>query len=434
MMDDTLSVPTVLRSLDFSDKDMEQDSNSAYIYSVVYSETALTGSQASDLLDLILFSDAGETERVAYHSEVTDEILTLGLPDDVVNMVPLTGVPENSFTGGVPRSWLDKLGEAVANVVVSVVEFLVNGLIALGNFLADLAETVAEIGLAVLGAIADALGNIAAAVMAAVEAMIEFLNIIIKFLVDLVKNALLGAFEFLKSTVSNYITSMGNMVLREFQKAIDAANSPVDIDALALILGGIIFGSALVTLIITAMVVFGLVEKLVGGVLPGSNYIIAGFVLAMIPLVLVAIFGTIKIRELRSENDKDGAENAISNEFEGFFNLGGGVTFAVADLIIAISTFLAAKSLLHIPPAALAFAFSMISFILIIASQTLAHTIEQKVMILAWSLGLGAAGLVTGVVGLILGFIKFSPITGALGFSAGIYSFSSAYWELDVLI
>lgn len=144
----------------------------------------LSGTAANLLLqDLIRGSDAVVNGN---WTVVTERVVTLGLPDRVVNAIPLEGVRFDEAVGEGPgdlfSDFLDFLLDAAA--------FVGQGLVLIGTAIAAFFEQavafLGELGMAVLGAIAAFLGQVSEAVRTVGEALLEFASFVLDLIVTVV--------------------------------------------------------------------------------------------------------------------------------------------------------------------------------------------------------------------------------------------------------
>jgi len=113
--------------------------------------TSLSGADAYDVLSRLL---RNTTNVVVYsYVDVTSYVLLMNLPVDVVYILPwsspatVTGIAQGP-TGAMPSDFWQKIGAAASTVVNSLVvagQMVYKGLVALGTFLVNLAEAIADL-------------------------------------------------------------------------------------------------------------------------------------------------------------------------------------------------------------------------------------------------------------------------------------------------
>ncbi|MBU2565607.1 MAG: hypothetical protein KJ655_05080 [Candidatus Thermoplasmatota archaeon] len=99
-------------------------------------------SKALQLLNMVTTNAAGT--KIASYIEISKQIYTMGLPDDIVKVIPVWNI-KISPTAGMPSSWW----EDVWSGLVSFTNFVWNGLYAIYNFFVWLDEKIWQFGMTV---------------------------------------------------------------------------------------------------------------------------------------------------------------------------------------------------------------------------------------------------------------------------------------------
>ena len=130
-----------------------------------------SGDMVMELLNLLMKSAGGK--RFARYASITPE--AANLPEDVLAAIPYRGV-RNSATGDGPKSVWEQIGGAIVNAVVSVVNFIYNGLVAVGNFIAQAAEVITKAAMAVFNTVVNAVKAAVEAVKKVFDAVVEWVK------------------------------------------------------------------------------------------------------------------------------------------------------------------------------------------------------------------------------------------------------------------
>ena len=124
------------------------------------------------------------------------------LPDDALHAIPLQRI-ENSATGGAPKDLWQQVTSAVTNAVVSVANFIYNGLVALGNLIEHAAEIVAQFAMK--------LWNTAvSAVKAAVAVVKKIVGALWDGLVNLAKSFFANVIKPVLDALDAYLSNIGS--------------------------------------------------------------------------------------------------------------------------------------------------------------------------------------------------------------------------------
>lgn len=120
------------------------------------------------------------------HQAVTDQLVTLGLPDRVVQGIPLEGIQFDQPTGAGPGTSFEDFVAAF----LSAVNFLVQGLVLVGTAIATFFEQAVDflvnLGMAVLGTIGAFLGQVGEAVEKVGDTLFNFVDWLVSLIVEAV--------------------------------------------------------------------------------------------------------------------------------------------------------------------------------------------------------------------------------------------------------
>lgn len=185
ILDDTL--PSDFDGLQVTGFDEDEDTTLGAIAGTVFGE--LTGTQASMFLDYLIYYDTAKTQRSAYYHDVTEQLSTLGLSNEVFEYIPFT--IDNSPTYDMPNpddepEWWEDIWNAITGTIEAIKDFVHNGLVAFYNFLENVGELLEDIGQAILNFLSDPAG----AIQAALEFIIDVLNAIKRWVLDTLESML----------------------------------------------------------------------------------------------------------------------------------------------------------------------------------------------------------------------------------------------------
>ncbi len=165
----------------------------------------ITGSQASDVLNRLLLNASGGPAHS--YVDVTNTALVANLPSDVVKILPWAAVV-NGPTGAMPQDFWSKIGAVASAVVNTLVQFgqmIYKGLVALGTFLVNLAQAIADWGMKALGAVWNAAVSVA---QTAANLMQRFLEWVVRLGVETAKAAMDPLVSLLRSLVSGWASGV----------------------------------------------------------------------------------------------------------------------------------------------------------------------------------------------------------------------------------
>jgi len=204
---------------------------------------SLSGWDAYNVLDRLLRNS--QNAQMYRYVDITSYALLANLPADVVKILPWVGV-WNGPTGAMPADFWQKIGAATSTVVNSLVYFgqmIYKGLVALGTFLVNLAQAIADWGMKALGAVRDAVG-------VAVQKIAETLSSLFDFIQQAATALFLAVVEGFKGLVGLLI---GNLL----QVVVDLVRRNPSIESVLLgvplIFGAVITGADLAARLFQAL-------------------------------------------------------------------------------------------------------------------------------------------------------------------------------------
>ncbi len=152
----------------------------------------LTWDQANDILNRLLLNASGGSAHS--YVDITTTAFVTNLPSDVVKILPWAAVVSGP-TGAMPQDFWSKIGaiaSTVVNTLIYVGQLVYKGLVALGTFLVNLAQAIADWGMKALGTVWNAAVTVAQKVGQALQ---ELGNWIINLIVDGIRLAFNGLFS-----------------------------------------------------------------------------------------------------------------------------------------------------------------------------------------------------------------------------------------------
>ena len=144
--------------------------------------------------DYLLMNSTGDRPYKAV--DVTEDIYTLGLPEGVLELIPIVP-PKMSELGEINEGLVASVSAAISDYA----GFVWNGICAIGEFLESVGSYVAEIGLAVLGTIWDALSAIG-------DAVVSALNVLVDWVVGKIKQAVNSLLSPITSTINKWVSGV----------------------------------------------------------------------------------------------------------------------------------------------------------------------------------------------------------------------------------
>ncbi len=158
----------------------------------------LSWDQASDVLNRLLLNASGG--QAHSYVDVTNTAFVANLPSDVVKILPWTAVTSGP-TGAMPQDFWSKIGaiaSTVVNTLLYVGQMIYKGLVALGTFLVNLAQAIADWGMKALGAVWNAAVSVAQAAANALSQLVSWLihavSDLIRAAIDILVRPILDAF------------------------------------------------------------------------------------------------------------------------------------------------------------------------------------------------------------------------------------------------
>ena len=189
---ETVGSGHALNGASLSVTDVNAEQASSHIIAVISKN--VTASDANTILRMLTHDTGGEAVGNAL-TVTSAQLLLMHLPLDVLNYVPLSGMA-NSPTGNAP---VELLG-VIVGTVMSAVDFLVNGIVALATFMLDLYVTIAKAGLAFLTELAQAAADI---VRNVVSIMVDAFLAFVDWMIDFVCSAILAPIQSLCEGIWN---------------------------------------------------------------------------------------------------------------------------------------------------------------------------------------------------------------------------------------
>ncbi len=223
-------------------------------------------------------------------TRVTDQLVILGLPDAVVNAVPLQGVRFDATRPGA-GDLLERFVEALVNAAAFVVQGLVLIGAAIAAFFGQAVAFLVELGMAVIGAIAAFLGQVAEAVDKVGEALVNLYSALISLFAKAIALIMSDAGPRLRAAFVNGISELASILDRavnEFQGGIIAEETKKSFAAA-------VFGPLFATLAVTTFAIVVAMAILGTAILPFA-FLVGLIVAVLIPAVLLAIAGGEEIR------------------------------------------------------------------------------------------------------------------------------------------
>ncbi len=270
---------------------------------------------------------------------VTDQLITLGLPDRIVNAIPLAGFRFDEATGEGPGTFFS----GFLDFILDAAAFVAQGLALIGTTIAAFFEQavafLGELGMAVLGAIGAFLGQVAEAVQAVQESFTNFLNSFIDVLKDLVNSFLDATLRPLVESIPEYLSGIllaFGLDVEEFQNS-GTVSTPTGQRMMNAILNPFFFAVLLIvtTLIVTVIALTTTVPVIT---------LLLGLLPSLILIALLPLFG-VSVGTPVSLVDVTGVALSSSASFD--FTLSLLTTVAPVGLILNLMIPLVASLLLE---------------------------------------------------------------------------------------
>jgi PKD repeat protein len=261
-----------------------------------------TGAQANDILNRLLVNVGGQ-RIIAQYRIVTTQLVTLNLDDDVLKVVPYKNVRFDGTGAGPTNFW-----GSLINFVVGIGTIIVNGLVAIGDFLGDLWNAISSWGMKILSAIASFLSDVINALVKAVTALIDFIGWIISFAGNLVSSAVNNMIQSIANAFNDYAMKLGNHLFSLFSKhAAGAAIDANDGSTFAnLFMGSLLW--VVVGLSTAIVIIFTII-----GAIPLIN-LIALVIAGVIGLAIFQAFSSSSAFQPSDQSPISGSSTALTNE------------------------------------------------------------------------------------------------------------------------
>ena len=268
------SLPAHLKTLTFTAFDESAEETANTMVGVL--NGTLSGTEANLLLQGLI---RGPDDVLnGNFTVVTDQLVTLGLPDRVVHAIPIQGVRFDE-TGDPPTGFLE-------GILPNPVEFLLQGLALIGAaiaaFFAEVVDFLVELGMAVIGAVAAFLGQVAEAVGRVGEVLLESVEAIVKQAERLIRKAIEPLLGGLSNAVQSMISSLSLLIQEALEEFSGESSSPTESSTTSGKIAEAIL--PLVVAIIAALTAIQLVEIII---VAGTG--IAGFVISRLSQVALSI-------------------------------------------------------------------------------------------------------------------------------------------------
>jgi len=199
---DPNNLPSYLKQLEFGTYDASSSTTTGSVISTFTGE--VWGSEAYTILNSFLMKNK-DGAVIAQSHVVTSQLLTLNIDDDVIKLIPFTGIRFDA-TGTAPSDLLGRIG----SFIVGIGNLIWNALVAIGNFFLDLGKAILSWGLKILGAIIDFFSAVVNAVVKALEVLLDFISWILTFTINLIESAIDSFLASLNSMIYNFILALGN--------------------------------------------------------------------------------------------------------------------------------------------------------------------------------------------------------------------------------
>ena len=177
--------------------------------------------------------------------DITSYAVLANLPADVVRILPWSGVASGP-TGAMPQDFWQKIGAAASTVVNSIVyvgQLIYKGLVALGTFLVNLGEAIAEWGM-------RALGQVAQAVAGAIQRIGEALANLMEWIKDFVVAAFNAVIDGFKGLLQPVLSGLINIIVG----IVSSKPSPQTLLlGIPLIVGAVVSGKTILERLFAAM-------------------------------------------------------------------------------------------------------------------------------------------------------------------------------------
>jgi hypothetical protein len=164
--------------------------------------TSMNDTCANMLLQQLIPRNATGNMTGVFQALNTTQIALLGLDTQTAELAMFLSLA--GFNSGQGTENLQTIGGYLGGVLLSAVTFIYNGLVAIGNFMANLPAELEALGQVILGA----LSAISKAIMAAVDAALSILNFILKLIELAVQAAISLVTGALNSQIQSSVASI----------------------------------------------------------------------------------------------------------------------------------------------------------------------------------------------------------------------------------
>lgn len=163
-----------------------------------------TGAQANDILNRLLVNVGGQ-RIIAQYRIVTTQLVTLNLDDDVLKVVPFKDVRFDDTGAGPTNFW-----GSLINFIAGIGTIILNGLVAIGDFLGDLWNAISSWGMKILSEIASFLSEVVNALVKIAKALVDFVKWIIDWIVGLIQSMLSGIITPIKNAIDGFMYGLAS--------------------------------------------------------------------------------------------------------------------------------------------------------------------------------------------------------------------------------
>ncbi len=284
-------LPDALKNVEFSSPDESKRLLPIAVRGILSAK--VDSGQLDVIIDYLLMNSTGDRPYKAV--DVTEDIYTLGLPEGVLELIPIVP-PKMSELGEINEGLVASVSAAISDYA----GFVWNGICAIGEFLESVGSYVAEIGLAVLGTIWDALSAIG-------DAVVSALNVLVDWAIGLIKQAVSMA----TSGINKLIEDFREGLVERLEKGYESGGAAGMFNGII----GYIFTSNLfyaITGVIITLMGLGFVLNILSGGSIGMSVQALGSVVQS--LLITALIGAIAEATFQIfDRYGDGIRNALTS-------------------------------------------------------------------------------------------------------------------------
>lgn len=274
LMGSSIGEESPLWELGFASTDLSADVSSSSIIAIISGN--VTGSTALDILDMVTQND---TETIAENRTVDpEEFYLLGLPDDVIQAVPISEIFNSPVSAGP-----DQGGYSIWDMILHVVGTLVQGWIEVVDFFVEVFVAAVEFCVEFIVELAGTIGTLVSdAVQILVDAFLAFVDWAISFIQDIVDMV----FGPIVEAISNAIENFNQGLASALSKCISELKSTGEISSYAKSQVSDAFYSDLFWILMSVSVLVSIVLVAIAGFTNVFGFIL-GFAISAITSVLI---------------------------------------------------------------------------------------------------------------------------------------------------